>query len=217
MSTTDRLRRAAALLAVPALASMLMAAAPAGTGPEAGAVASARTFAPYRPDPLAEATSTRLDDGATWGGIETLDVPATPSAGERAAARAAARTPIAPAPSAADIPAPDGSDGAALAAYAVRFAGSPYMAGGNTPAGWDCSGFTQWIYARFGVSLPHGSDAQAAMGTPVSDPMPGDLMVGPGHAGIYIGNGMMVHAMNPVDGTRVTAAFAGMAYYRLLK
>lgn len=50
----------------------------------------------------------------------------------------------------------------------------------------------------------------------VTDPQPGDLMANAGHAGIYIGNGLMIHAMNPVDGTKVTAVMPGMGYYRLL-
>lgn len=57
---------------------------------------------------------------------------------------------------------------------------------------------------------------QATVGTPVTDPQPGDLMTNAGHAGIYIGNGLMIHAMNPVDGTKVTAVMPGMGYYRLL-
>ena len=90
------------------------------------------------------------------------------------------------------------------------------MYGGNTPAGWDCSGFTQYVYARFGIQLLHPSGMQATVGTPVTDPQPGDLMANAGHAGIYIGNGLMIHAMNPVDGTKVTAVMPGMGYYRLL-
>lgn len=58
----------------------------------------------------------------------------------------------------------------------------------------------QYVYARFGIQLPQ----------------PGDLMANAGHAGIYIGNGLMIHAMNPVDGTKVTAVMPGMGYYRLL-
>lgn len=58
----------------------------------------------------------------------------------------------------------------------------------------------QYVYARFDIQLPQ----------------PGDLMTNAGHAGIYIGNGLMIHAMNPVDGTKVTAVMPGMGYYRLL-
>ena len=74
----------------------------------------------------------------------------------------------------------------------------------------------QYVYARFGIQLPHPSGMQATVGTPVTDPQPGDLMANAGHAGIYIGNGLMIHAMNPVDGTKVTAVMPGMGYYRLL-
>lgn len=73
----------------------------------------------------------------------------------------------------------------------------------------------QYVYARFGIQLPHPSGMQATVGTPVTDPQPGDLMANAGHAGIYIGNGLMIHAMNPVDGTKVTAVMPGMGYYEV--
>lgn len=177
-----------------------------------------------------EAVSTGVD--GSWGGIETLDVPHTENPAERAAriqteqarrseaaSRAEPRTPAATpalsAPTSDDGRKPVSDTASALVSYALQYQGAPYVYGGNTPAGWDCSGFTQYVYARFGIQLPHPSGMQAMVGTPVTDPQPGDLMANAGHAGIYIGNGLMIHAMNPVDGTKVTAVMPGMGYYRL--
>ncbi|SDK24515.1 Cell wall-associated hydrolase, NlpC family [Cryobacterium psychrotolerans] len=86
---------------------------------------------------------------------------------------------------------------------AAQYQGVPYVYGGSTPAGFDCSGLVMYVYAQFGVSLPHSSAGQAAAGTRVatSSARPGDLVVMPGHIGFYAGNGNILHA--PYSGTRV--------------
>jgi cell wall-associated NlpC family hydrolase len=86
---------------------------------------------------------------------------------------------------------------------AQQYLGVPYVYGGATPAGFDCSGLVQYVYAQFGISLPHSSAAQGAAGTqiPVSEAVPGDLVVMSGHIGFYAGNGMILHA--PYEGTVV--------------
>jgi cell wall-associated NlpC family hydrolase len=88
-----------------------------------------------------------------------------------------------------------------LAAIAYTGIGSPYVWGGTTPSGWDCSGFTQWVYAQAGISIPR-VNAWTAM-KPTSTPQPGDLVMqnGGAHVGIYVGNGMMISALNPSQGT----------------
>jgi cell wall-associated NlpC family hydrolase len=88
-----------------------------------------------------------------------------------------------------------------LAAIAYTGIGHPYVWGGTTPNGWDCSGFTQWVYAQAGISIPR-VNAWTAM-KPTSTPAPGDLVVqnGGAHVGIYVGNGMMISALNPSQGT----------------
>ncbi|MBO4897043.1 MAG: SH3 domain-containing protein [Clostridia bacterium] len=82
--------------------------------------------------------------------------------------------------------------------YAKTFIGVPYVYGGSTPSGFDCSGFVKYVFAHFGVSLPRTSYSQMNVGTPVSreELQPGDLVVfrGGGHVGIYCGNNQYIHA-----------------------
>ena len=92
--------------------------------------------------------------------------------------------------------APTGVPSEGLLATARTGIGVPYVWAGSTTSGWDCSGFTSWVYAQHGISLPHSSAAQAAMGTPVSqaEAQVGDLVHWPGHVGIYAGDGKVVDA-----------------------
>jgi cell wall-associated NlpC family hydrolase len=95
-----------------------------------------------------------------------------------------------------------------LAGIAYTGIGSPYVWGGTTPGGWDCSGFTQWVYAQAGISIPR-VNAWTAM-KPTATPAPGDLVMqnGGAHVGIYVGNGMMISALNPSQGTILHAVSA---------
>ena len=84
--------------------------------------------------------------------------------------------------------------------------GKPYVWAGAGPDVYDCSGLTQFAYAAAGIALPHSSRTQSEIGTPVAraDLQPGDLVFfySPvGHVGMYIGNGLMVHA--PTSGSVV--------------
>ena len=92
-----------------------------------------------------------------------------------------------------------------LAEVAKQYQGVPYRYGGADPSGFDCSGFTQYVYAQFGISLPHSSSRQGSGGTAIaaSAALPGDLVVmdGGGHIGIYLGGNMMIDA--PRAGTTV--------------
>jgi peptidoglycan DL-endopeptidase CwlO len=93
---------------------------------------------------------------------------------------------------------------AGVLGIASSLAGIYYIYGGTTTAGFDCSGFTQYVFARVGISLPRTSEAQQAAATPVSNPQPGDLVFfghPAGHVGIYAGNGMMWDS--PHSGTAV--------------
>jgi cell wall-associated NlpC family hydrolase len=87
--------------------------------------------------------------------------------------------------------------------------GKPYVWGAAGPDSYDCSGLTMWAWAQAGVSLPHQSAEQQALGTPVSQGQlqPGDLVFfgSPAyHVGMYIGNGMMVHAPTTGDVVKVS-------------
>ena len=83
--------------------------------------------------------------------------------------------------STATVNPPDSASASALVAYAAQFVGVvPYVSGGNTPAGWDCSGFVQYVFAQMGISLPHSSGAQAAVGTAVpslAEAQPGETVL----------------------------------------
>jgi cell wall-associated NlpC family hydrolase len=96
-------------------------------------------------------------------------------------------------------PVPASIAGNAILEEAAKYVGSPYLAGGSTPAGFDCSGFVSYVYAQFGVSLPHSSDAYYSVGTRVSaeDAQPGDLIVSSGHVAIYAGGSMQVDSPRP--------------------
>ncbi len=96
-------------------------------------------------------------------------------------------------------------DASGVASIALRYIGTPYVYGGASPSGFDCSGFTQYVYRQVGISLPRTSGAQSKSGQYVSlsNLKSGDLLYGPGHVGIYIGNGQYVHAPVPGQSVRV--------------
>lgn len=74
------------------------------------------------------------------------------------------------------------------------FLGTPYRWGGMSAWGIDCSGFVQLLHRMAGTSIPRDSDEQAAGGMPVSSPKPGDVATFPGHVGIFLGEGRLVHS-----------------------
>src|SRR5215218_3614249 len=92
---------------------------------------------------------------------------------------------------------------------AMQYLGTPYVWGGASPSGFDCSGFTMYVYAQVGVSLPHYAAAQYGMGTPVSRSSlaPGDLVFfnGLGHVGIYIGGNQMIHSPHTGDVVKISS------------
>lgn len=146
------------------------------------------------------------------------------AAAAAAAAEAAARNtpssggnPSSPSGGSSNTPTPaptaSGSGvGSAVVNYALQFVGNPYVWGGTSLTnGADCSGFTQSVFANFGVALPRTSTQQRSVGYEVSyaDAQPGDLICYSGHVAIYMGNGQIVHAASAATGIRT-----GTATYR---
>jgi cell wall-associated NlpC family hydrolase len=106
---------------------------------------------------------------------------------------------------------------AAVVAYARAQIGKRYARGGEGPHSFDCSGFTKRAYAQVGIRLPHSSSGQAARARQISraQARPGDLVVGPGHVGVYMGRGMMIDAGNPRTGVVYRRLYAGLHVERL--
>ncbi|WP_071129239.1 C40 family peptidase [Varibaculum massiliense] len=108
---------------------------------------------------------------------------------------------------------------AAVVAYANRFLGVPYVWGGTTPAGFDCSGLVQYVYRNsVGIKLPRVSQAQRNVGTRVSraQALPGDMVNYNHHVGIYLGDGYMIHAPKPRDKVRIAKVYGNPVYVRVL-
>jgi cell wall-associated NlpC family hydrolase len=106
-------------------------------------------------------------------------------------------------------PAPDARYGGAVG-IAMQYLGVPYVWGGASPSGgFDCSGFTMYVFAQLGVSLPHHAASQYNMGTPVSKDQlqAGDLVFfnGLGHMGMYIGGGQFIHAPHSGDVVKISS------------
>jgi cell wall-associated NlpC family hydrolase len=107
--------------------------------------------------------------------------------------------------------APKNSIGDMIVAEVTKFAGGPYVYGGTTPAGFDCSGLVQYVLSKVGVkNVPRTSEAQYAWAQKISrsDLSPGDLVfaqfpgdnASPGHVGIYVGNNRVLSAEDPAQG-----------------
>lgn len=107
-----------------------------------------------------------------------------------------------------------GTKGEEVVSYAKKYLGYKYISGGTSPtSGFDCSGFTQYVYKNFGIEISRTSRAQINNGTAVdkSNLQTGDLVIFNGdsnktigHVGIYIGGGNFIHASNPSDGVKIT-------------
>jgi cell wall-associated NlpC family hydrolase len=113
--------------------------------------------------------------------------------------------------------APDDSVGDRAVRFARKLLGTPYRWGGDSPrTGFDCSGFVRFVYAHFGVTLPHSSYGDFDLGKRVSRGalQPGDLVFfdGVGHVGMYIGHGRFIHA--PHTGTDVQVTSLGESWYQ---
>jgi peptidoglycan DL-endopeptidase CwlO len=107
------------------------------------------------------------------------------------------------------LPAAPAAKYGGVVGIAMQYLGIPYVYGGSSPSGFDCSGFIMYVYAQVGVSLPHNAAAQYGHGTPVdrSQLQPGDLVFfnGLGHAGIYVGGGSFIHSPHTGDVVKISS------------
>lgn len=119
-----------------------------------------------------------------------------------------------------------GYDTSDISEYAKTFIGTPYVSGGNTPEGFDCSGFVQYVMSNFGVAMPRLSADQYSVGVKLdkSELMPGDLVFFKyssssdtiNHVGIYLGDGSFIHSPAPgldVKVDTLTTGYFSQYYY----
>lgn len=113
------------------------------------------------------------------------------------------------------IPPSGTGGGAAIVSAAYQYRGVPYVWGGASGSGVDCSGLVLLAHRAIGVNLPHYSGSIGSSGKLVSKEaaLPGDVVCYYGHVGIYLGNGMMIHAPQPGDVVKVVRVY-GSPWYR---
>ena len=114
--------------------------------------------------------------------------------------------------------------GTIIVDYAKLYLGTPYAYGGNTPSGFDCSGYVQYVMSNFGITMPRSSTEQYSIGVKVdkSQLMPGDLVFfdySPNsnqlsHVGIYVGDGNFIHSPVPGQAVKISPLNTGyFSYY----
>lgn len=153
-------------------------------------------------EPVAETTTTETEAASRTQVRETVTTTATATTTQQSTAATSAAV--------------SNPSGSSIVAIALSMQGIPYVYGGTSMSGADCSGFTQMVYAKAGISLPRTSQAQQAGGTIVSaaSAQPGDLVSWGYHVGIYIGDGLMVDSSKPGTYTSVRSVWGSPVYVR---
>ena len=171
--------------------------------------------------PQAQAQQTYVAPAATEApaapAVETSYVAPQAEAQQAYVAPVAAPAPVAPAASSAST---GNASRDAIVATAMSGLGGAYVWGGKTFGAWDCSGFTSWVFAQHGIKLTAFTYAMKNELRPTSNPQPGDIVFqnGYSHVGIYLGDGKMISALNPTNGTLVhpTSWMSVDGYYTAL-
>jgi cell wall-associated NlpC family hydrolase len=182
------------------------------------AAAAARRIAYMQAQRERAATVQRLTPGAPAQTLPGVTAPVPQASGSGSPLTGGAPAP-AGTPQSPSVPSTvPGATGGRLDVVqeAMKYLGTPYRWGGSGPGGFDCSGFTSYVYSKFGRSLPHYTGAQYTSGARVSEGNlePGDLVFfnGVGHEGIYIGGGKFIHAPHTGDVVKISSLNDG--YYR---
>lgn len=118
-----------------------------------------------------------------------------------------------------DSSAVHGITGNDIVEYAKTFLGVPYVWGGSSPSGFDCSGLTQYVYAHFGISISRTTSTQINNGIAVSQAnlQLGDLVfTSSGHVGIYVGNNQIIHAPDTGDVVKISTIWSFYAARRII-
>jgi cell wall-associated NlpC family hydrolase len=204
---------AVSLLAVPASAAPTATDGSSSLIDTAALTAAARALVTAAPAAAAPAEATWVFDVPTATAVvppppapvveEPAEEPAADTASRSQQRQAPAELESEPDPAAVGAPVPASANGSALVEIASSLVGIPYVYGGTTPSGFDCSGFTSYVYAQAGMTIPRTSTAQRDAGTVVSrdQAQPGDLIWSPGHIAIYAGGNLQVDA--PVPGKTI--------------
>lgn len=171
----------------------------------AATVAPANAFAVAEvsaPAPSAPSLASHSYNYNTWGyeATSTTTVETTSTVAPQATAIAAASS---------NVDLSNARETVLAAAY--DGIGGSYVWGGKSYKAWDCSGFVSYVYAQAGINLTAYTYTMATELTPTSNPQPGDIVFtnGYAHVGIYVGNGQMISALNPSQGTQLTAVDGG--------
>lgn len=153
----------------------------------------------------------------------SYNTPATTYVAPQAQAQQAYVAPVAapaPAAPAASSASTGNASRDAIVATAMSGLGGAYVWGGKTFGAWDCSGFTSWVFAQHGIKLTAFTYAMKNELRPTANPQPGDIVFqnGYSHVGIYLGDGKMISALNPTNGTLVhpTSWMSVDGYYTAL-